>query len=408
MTTPAWRALFPQAWPHLLRAKTFIDAVAALDAPAAATQPAHLTRVAPLLTAAAAELDAFAVAHLDPSDDTVRVDARSAARRLRGYAHAGTWDTVLLQPPTPDRPWFYCGPLNTWGMHRSHTSIALILVRPRPDLQAAVDTVSAEQPRMQAVVREVLGGPISTVAAVAPTMNSTDLILAGGESVYGHKNFAHFFPLEAAATAVSGPEFTVVFANVHEQRLRLCSTELATSYQQRQASVDARQTLKASLQWFRCHDLSHFWRRDPTPGVGVAGLSPFEAITLEEAYADTLGLICAARLVPSEALSHAFTAELLRYLSRRHDHFADSAAAMLTIGWMRNRAVFPDVADGWLAKPAQAALADLVRALHGALWDADESGLPAIRAAYRTGQAFMDGVAPLYRRVPTDIGYTFG
>jgi hypothetical protein len=293
-------------------------------------------------------------------------------------------------------------------MHATRTSLGFLLVSPRPDLQAEPDAIDANIRTIQAVVAGALGGAIRSTKNPRPAMQITDLILAGGESVSGHKHFAHFFPLETPASSVDKTEFTIVFGNVHASRLRRCSLELLKRCAPGQH--DRSDVLRASLAWFRGHDLAHFWRL-----AGVADdstsdipLTPFERMTLEETYADVIGLMSAAALGRRAALSQAFAAELLRYLSRECSLFADSCAAALTMGWLRMHGVTRAIGtEEWLSA-ALPVLGRLGRAIHRVMWEGSDQELDGLRAALKAGREFSAGRAYLFRSVPTDIEYVFG
>jgi hypothetical protein len=404
------REQFAAGWAHLVQAKTLIDAVAALEAPEAVAADVHLRRVAPLLTAAAHELTQFAEAEQDGAAAGAVAQARCAAERLLHYAHTQVWKDVTLSEPRPGTPWLYCGPLNTWAMNAVHLPLGFLVVLPNASLQREIDTVNELLPGIQPRIGELLGGTAKSIQAEHPTMQVVDLLLAGGESRVGHKNFAHFFPLEAPHSRVEGPEFTIVFANVHAERMERCSIALLDSYQEAGDATELDATLRASLRWFRCHDLAHFWRRGNVQGAGnpAPGLTPFEAMTLEEAYADVLGVVSAATFFPSASLGQAYLAELLRYLSRRHHHFADSGAAILTAGWLVAGGLsLQSRDDHWLDK-ALPMLEELGLCLHRALWEADPSDLDELRSALAAGVRYRDGLDNLYRTIPTDLEYTFG
>lgn len=404
------RELFPSGWQHLARTKTVMDGIAALDVPFAVPETDHLEQIAPLLTLAASELEQFADSEASSAGQATAAQARVAADRLLAYAHTGEWKPITLSPPVADEPWLYCGPLNTWAMHKTRYAIGFLLTVLRPDLQPAVDWVDAHLTDIRTTAADTLAADaVRSTLEIRPIMLVADLVLAGGESAFGHKNFAHFFPLEAPNSTVLGAEFTVVFANIHNERLRRCSTALLDAYRGEPSSISLNAVLAASLRWFRCHDLAHFWRRDPgSDDLPMRGLTDFETKILEEMYADTLGLACAASDGSAEGLGYAFTAELFRYLSRRHHHFADSAAAMMTIGWLHERGIFPEASDGQWLPEAGAVLAELIKIIHGVLWDADETGLEDLRSAHRTGMRFRDSLSDLFRSVPTDLAYTTG
>ena len=235
----------------------------------------------------------------------------------------------------------------------------------------------------------------------------------GGVSSSGHKHFAHFFLLEAPAASVDGPEFTIVFGNIHATRLRRCSMELLRRCGPGRLLRDD-DVLRSSLAWFRGHDLAHFWRLTREPRrTGDAGSGPgkaltaFERMTLEETYADLLGLLSVASLGQLAELSQAYAAELLRYLSRECSFFADSAAAALTIGWLRANGVTPILGTAAWLEAALAPLGRLGQVIHRVLWEGQDHELGALRAALRAGHEFGGSLSGLYVSVPTDIEYIF-
>lgn len=406
---------FPQSWPHLLRAKALLDGTAALEAPTAAPAALHRERIVPLVSAAATELRQFAEAETAGCDGRmpeVAEQASAAADRMLSYVATGQWPDVVLTPPRPGRGWLFCGPLHTWATRSVCEPLALLLVEPRPDLQVAPDYVDTRIRLIRSAVEQTLGGPVIEVKPPRPAMRVADILLAAGESALGHKNFAHFFPLETPGATAAEEPFTVVFGNVQAERLHRCSLPLLRAYLDRPAHpATARRLLPVSVQWFRGHDLAHFWRLATVggPGEPLESLTPFERITLEETYADTLGLLSTAAIVDPGPLGDAFAGEMLRYLSRDHRCFADSAAAVLMLGWLaqRDRDLRSD--DGrWIAGSVPA-LSELATVLHGLLWERSDHGLDAVRSAIAEGIRLLHTeVEPLFRSVPTDLDYTFG
>src|SRR5215468_8440041 len=193
---------FPRSWRSLVRVKALVDRIASLDAAAAMSQAVHQRRIAPLLVAAAQELNRFAMADNSGPGGTARAQARVAAYRLRLFAESGEWPPVILRPPGPGEPWLYCGPLNTWATHATRPPQGFLLVSPRPDLQAEPAAIAAAS-----------GGAIRSARDIRPTMHVTDMLLTSGDSSASQKRFAHFFLLETPALPVDGPGFTVVFGN---------------------------------------------------------------------------------------------------------------------------------------------------------------------------------------------------
>ncbi|MFD4374470.1 hypothetical protein [Streptomyces sp. NPDC058486] len=411
------RRRFPEGWKHLVRAKLILDSATALDVPSVTGgDERHPERVSGLLTAAAEALTRFADEEKAAENRTVAEHARQAAERLAVYADSREWKQATLREPQQGEAWLYCGPIATWAMRDVDSPIGLLVAAPRPELQTEIDAVDERIGEVREAAAGVLGEDVKSIQDVHPTMYVMELLLAGGESVAGHKNFAHFFPLEAAESTVLGPEFTVVFANVHRERLRRCSLPLLADVRGGGDTdvLDSDvldEALRMSLRWFRCHDLGHFWRRASVDGAGQApaGIGYFERMALEEAYADVLGLLTAGAVGPHGRLGTAFTAELIRYLSRRYDHFADSAAAVLTLGWIQEHARESDfpLTDRFI-DTSREVLTDLAKALHSVLWDADATEITRLRTALDRGRGYRDSLAAHYDRLPTDLTYTFG
>src|SRR5262249_30990835 len=151
--------------------------------------------------------------------------------------------------------------------------------------------------------------------------------------------------------------------------------------------------LRTSLRWFRGHDLAHFWRKATVTDDGrpADGLTPFERMALEETYADILGLLSAGLFSSDLHLGEAYRVELFRYLCRRHHHFADTTAAVVTVGWLQTHQVSlePDTGKNWLPGARQA-LEELARTLHSTLWEQDASQVAALRSALATGTEYQN------------------
>src|SRR5262249_50007491 len=230
-----------------------------------------------------------------------------------------------------------------------------------------------------------------------------------------HKNFAHFFPLETPGGSVTEGDFTVVFGNVHRARLAGCSLPMLDTLLDRRpnwSGFGVDDVLKASLAWFRCHDLGHFWRGDhrapaPGPETDLPTLSGFVSMALEETYADVLGVLCARRVLDPELLNVAFGAELLRYLSRRMIDFADTVAATIEVGWFAQHG-FPvlSASSKWLDTEGGAALS---RTIHAAPWaHTDPAAVLELRNCLPEGRKLVEQLRPLHTSHPTDLIYTFG
>src|SRR5262249_43517959 len=179
-------------------------------AAAAMSQAVHQRRIAPLLVAAAQELNRFAMADNSGPGGTARAQARVAAYRLRLFAESGGGPPVILRPPRPREPWLSCRPLTPWATHATRSPLGFLLVSPRPDLQAEPDAMDANIDTGRAAIAAASGGAIRSARDIRPTMHVTDMLLTSGHSSASQKRFAHFFPLETPASPVVVPGFTVV------------------------------------------------------------------------------------------------------------------------------------------------------------------------------------------------------
>ncbi|GAA0268291.1 hypothetical protein GCM10010302_02510 [Streptomyces polychromogenes] len=407
---------FPQTWTNLVKAKSYLDALALSDSHEGFGTEQHAEYTRELTGRVAREFEEIASAERQPGGRPALAAAAAEAGRLfTAYAQTGEWATHTVHEPVQGEPWLYCGPLNTWGSRTTKVPVGLLIAVEDLDLQVHIDAVDAEFETVTATVAAAHGvAPVFIDAR--PAMRTMDLLLGGGETSFGHKNFAHFFPLESPEGQVAGDDFTVVFTNVHRARIERCSLPLFEAALGDRAiepvpSVD--RLLAASLAWFRCHDFGHFWRASRDAGktwVGDNGLTPFECMSLEETYADTLGLLCAARLVDGGDLSAAYNVELIRYLSRDSRRFADTVAATVGIGWLAEAGIeLPASLPLWLDKGADA-LAELARTLHRVLWveGASAQDVARLAAASTAGREVARTYEDLFSAIPTDLVFIQG
>lgn len=399
------REEFPDTWQHLVRAKLCLDCVATLDRPNVVTDREYDAQARRLFRETAGNLAAFADGE---SDGEVAEQARQLVDTLVRFAETGEWPPFVVRPPRRSARWLYCGPLGTWAENEVRNPVSLLVTVHDPVPQRAVDHVTDEREKVVAEVALTLGAVADDEAPI-PAMYTSTLLLAGGHSAFGHKNFAHFFPLESPGGKVEAEDFTVVFTNIHRERLRRCSLPLLEDVLEAPVTHDLEEVLAASLRWFRAHDLGHFWRRtsgsvrtEPSTELDAFGL-----MALEEAYADSLGLLCAAELGDQPALVVAFCAELVRYLSRDQASFADSVAAALEVGWLMSRTGEWRPLDSQWCKNAVYHLRELVPVLHDVLW-AGLTDTEELVSAVAVGRADALGRDRTFRRVPTDLVYTFG
>ncbi|MGW1196713.1 hypothetical protein ACWD4B_12865 [Streptomyces sp. NPDC002536] len=405
------KAAFPAAWKHLVKVKALLDGITLADTNEAFTAEEHAVHARGAAAAIGAEFAAMAEAEDRPGTVTA---ARESARMFTAYAETGEWPSFVVHHPVPGEPWLYCGPLNSWGSRTTRMPVSLLVSVEDPANQVHVDRVDAAFETIVATVTEALGTTPHFVETRKPTMRTMDLLLGGGEMSFGHKNFAHFFPLESPGGSVTGDDFTVVFANVHHARLEQVSLPLlraALGDAREDADLPLDRVLAAHLGWFRCHDFGHFWRMDADAGKTWAegsGLTFFELMSLEETYADTLGLLCARHIVDTAELSVAYNAELVRYLTRDHRKFADTVAAEVEIGWLAEAGLeLPDALPNWLDKSSDT-LAELARLLHRTLWEQGAKDVSALSRAAEGGRAVTAALEGHFDALPTDLVFVQG
>ena len=400
--------IFPESWRYLLKVKALLDCTAHLDVPGALDRTEFDTWTRQLLAETARALEAFAVAERATGNSEIATQGDDLAATVDAYARMGAWPDYTVYTPRAGMPWIYCGPLATWAERDTRMPLTLLVTEPDPVAQRAVDRMTASIPTIGQAVGDALGRPAVPVNGT-PGMYATQLVLAGGESALGHKNFAHFMPLETPHGSVDVP-FTVIFANVHRERLIRCSLPLLRAELGVDTVWDPDAVLAASLAWFRCHDLGHFWRAINHTGRGSLTnvMRGFDLMALEESYADSLGVLCAAELWDAEYLAVAFYAELIRYLSRNASSFADSVAATLELGWLTQHGVLLEPPFAELAKRTAGCLTELVPLLHDALWTPGPPDMDSVQGALDVGQQEARHFSPLYHKMATDVNYTFG
>ena len=397
------RSALPRAWESLVRVKYTLDALTAVARTPGPRRWSGGPFAMPFLDALAEDLEEVATA---APGLLLGHQAAEAAQATRAYRSTGTWPVTVLDQPVADQPWMHCGPLRPWATQESPQPLALFVGRPEASAQGSIDAVSEARPILEATVAEALGSAIPA-DRVIPEMLALDLLLVGGTAVCGHKNFAHFFPLEAPSGRTLENDFTVVFCDVHLERLVRCSLPLLAALSSRPIDIDPGTVARASLGWFRVHDMAHFWATDDVGRPGMADTRSFEEMVLREALSDAIGVLGLAEVEDPAALGVAFSAEMLRYLSRNHHEFADTTAAALEAGWLATEGhlEWGDPAH-WL-ESARPSMARLARALRVVL-DGSPGPVPALRRALEAGRHLVaDWYGPL-AHLPTDLEYSFG
>lgn len=410
------KAGFPDTWQNLVRIKSYVDALALGDTNEGFDEEQRTAYAQTLTARVAAEFGAITAAESGADGRPgIAAAAAEAARVFSVHAESGKWPEHVMHKPVPGEPWLYCGPLSTWRARTTTAAVSLLVADEDLVNQVHIDNVDAEFDTVTEVVAGIHGTQPSFIEA-RPAMRTLELLLCGGETGFGHKNFAHFLPLESRGGSVKDDDFTVVFTNVHRARLEACSVPLlerALDEDGTEPQISSDRLLAASLAWFRCHDFGHFWRASENAGKswnGHNGLTPFESMALEETYADTLGLLCAARIHEGDDLSAAYNTELIRYLSRDCRSFADTVAAMVGTGWLAEEGIaLPTSSSVWLDK-GRDSLAELARTIHRVLWDDEPAGEEVARLAeaFAKGRAVAESNEALFESIPSDIVFVQG
>ncbi|MFG3155537.1 hypothetical protein ACGF7W_26245 [Streptomyces sp. NPDC048219] len=395
------RSRFPKAWQRLIRVQALLDATTVLDLPATLVPDGqHIDHIAPLLRAAAQEL-----AHCADEEDAP--SAHLAAAWLAAYASSGQWQPVT-PPPGLDtgRPWVYAGPgpaaagMEDAGLSGRHARIPLCLIvaAPHAELQAEADDATARLDDLRRAAESVLGDEVVALAPESgrPGIAAADLLLAGGTTLSGHWDL----------TPLASPYPTAVFVNVRRHRVRQV---LAGATEHPSGTVEA--LLGRSLRRSIGHVAAHHWRRASVPGDGepAPGLKSFERLAFEEAYAVLLPSLAAhVSTGTSEPLREAVE-ELTPYAGLPCQHAADTAAALLVIGRLRQgSSAWDRPLDLEPAAGLRPVLETLVRSLHAALWEADAFALAEVRAAFASGARHQARRAAQDPRPPVEFGWTFG
>ncbi|GAB2734438.1 hypothetical protein GCM10027174_04090 [Salinifilum aidingensis] len=399
------RGHFPGSWKHLLEVKARFDAVSALDLGGAVDDQRYQALAKELMADAATFLKL--AADVEPSSAQFASQCHDLADLLKTYATTGEWPDYDLHRAVPGQPWLFCGPLSTWDPRDVHVPLSFVVTVPHAAQQASIDAVTTQCDDLRHQASEVLGKDVVSIHDT-PEMVATDLLLSGGEGAGGHKNFAHFFPLEAPHARPLRPDFTVVFVNIHRQRLQECSLPLHSAVLGEPIEMDIDRLTAASLMWFRSHDLAHFWRATGYSDRKQGDvLDDFEKMTLEETFADMVGFLSASVVADHEALSKVFTAELLRYLSREPSHFADSLAASLEAGWLRRSGIHYPSGSADVASIAKS-FRELIPVLHESLWSDNAISTQPIVDAINEGRKIAQGWQAEFSKYPTDLDYVFG
>lgn len=404
----ALRAAFPASWAGLVEVKSLLDCYAMVDAGAAPPGDGRDGVRLELARRVAGALWSVAETERAAGRTALAETISTSAELFALYAATGEWKPFIVEPPTADEPWFYCGRLSTWSPRTARDPLSLLVVVPDAGRQRVITDFDAAFTAVTDIAGRALGAP-ARLCDEKPDMHLGELVLAGGESAFGHKNFAHFFPLETPGGSVLGRDFTVVFGNVFEERIRRCSLPLLGTAAPVAGHAPAR-LVDSLLVWFRGHDLGHFWRRADRPDTGAAvreELGPFMAMALEETYADSHGILAAAELADRDDFGVGFCAEHIRYLSRRESDFADSVAATLELGWLAQRGITLPASSGAWLDGARPAVEELIRTIHAVLWEGDRGGIDplfdAIAAGRRAAARFEGDLAGH----STDLSYVF-
>lgn len=393
------RTHFPHSWRHLVRVRALLDAAAVLDLPAAMLpDEQHFEQAAPLLRAAARELSEVAEKEQNTS-------ARLAADRLTAYTGSGRWQPAGAEPAGvgTDGPWVHVGPApalsGTVGedlpAEPGRVPLCLLVAAPHGELQAEADALAARTDDLRGAAGEVLGEAVVDLAEGDPGIAVADLLLAGGVTPSGHGDLT---PLP------SGP--VALFANVRRHRLRRA---FASTPERSADDLDA--SVRRSLRRSVAHLAAHRWRRASLPGAGASasGLKGFEYAAFEEAYAVLLGTLAVAGAAGTSDALCDFVDELTPYTELPRQEAADTAAALLVIGRLRqSHSAWSRPLTLESVAAARPALHSLVGSVHAALWEADVFALAEVRAAFAAGVRHRARVVAQESQPPEELGWTFG
>ncbi|MFD4374467.1 hypothetical protein [Streptomyces sp. NPDC058486] len=394
------RGRFPKSWQRLIRVRALLDAATVLDLPPTLVPDReHFEQLAPLLRAAARELDRCA-------DEDDVPSARLASTWLSEYAGSGRWQPVTT-PSGLDtgRPWVYVGPDPAasgttdaeLSARHERVPLCLIVAAPHDALQAEAEDASAGLDGLRRAAGEVLGGDVAGQEDPPPRVAAADLLLAGGVTLSGHWDLT---PLASPYPA------TTVFVNTRRHRLDLAPAGAA------ERSADAVEaSLARSVRRSVGHVAAHHWRRASAQGTGepAPGLQSFERLAFEEAYAALLPALAAHAATGASEPLRETVEELAPYAGLPRQDAADTAAALLVIGRLRQgSSAWDRPLDLDAVAAVRPSLDALVRSLHAALWETDTFALAEVRATFAAGVRHQARTVTQDPRPPVEFVWTFG
>lgn len=387
--------------------------------------PDHVTASSRALLAAATSSLRRAAALFPPVYSWLSAKFEESSTSLMQFAQTGEWPSTIVDPPK-DGLFFYCGALSTWHARDGKFPITLIIATESRQSQRAIDSVSAIYSWIPSEMSAGTGMDLDYKCkrSELPAMYAMDLIYVAGESLYGHKHFAHFFPLEVPNGAVENESFTVAFANILTSRVRNITRKIDhyISPEMRRCEDLARST-HILMRWFRGHDLSHFISpADVQLDVHERReVSEYGRYMLEESIADAGGLLTLVGTGAATSDLCLVMAELHRYGSRSTKTFADSASAAVLFGHsileMKSRRTpstaspFDDVYTNWFVEDPDAArsfLAGHIRELMSALYFQDSVAITNIGQWVEVGARYLGEFSAKLKNVPVDFHFIEG
>lgn len=393
------RTHFPRSWQRLVRVQALMNATTVLDLPPVMlSDRQYLDQAAPLLRAAAQELGTIA-------DEEHNSSARLAADQLSAYADTGRWPHGETSPAhTPGAPWLYVGPAPaTLGAPAEELSerdaripLCLLVAAPHRELEAETDDARTRLDALGRAAAGILGEEVVSLQDEAPAVAVADLLLSGGVTLSSHWDLLPPRP----------PHPVTIFANVRRHRLRQAYAAVPEP-----PAEDLDVSLGRSLRRSVGHIAAHHWRRPSFYGSGepAPGLKAFELHAFEEAYAALISVLAAASAAGTTDPLRGFVAELLPYAALPHQEAADTAAALLVVGGLRqSSSAQRSPLTLHSVTSARPSLEALVRSLYAALWEADAFALAKVRGTYAAGVQYQSRLAAQSPEPPVELGWTFG
>lgn len=275
-----------------------------------------------------------AIADLLPGDDD-RLAARLRAAALReGYGE----DSLARLATLEEEVTLVAGRIATWYGKDTGGLATAFACRRHAGLSAAIAAAEAASGAVEARLRDLHA---HLRLGALPAFVPAELFFMAGEGNRHPKHIAYFLP-EDEGIKRSPFKKTVYFANTHAALVGALGLPLAA------ALLDLGRPLPAMAAGFgllpalgvHAHEAGHFVHREGGGFQALNARDRWASVALQEAAADTFGLIALAE-VTGPAAGHAqaeavayHLAECLRYLDRGLGLFPDSDGMALQLAYL--------------------------------------------------------------------------